>query len=474
MLVNNFWCYNLAMLTERTLIVQTIDKVGKEVSLYGWINSIRDHGKLVFVDFRDRSGLIQVVGRSDLFGPIKNEFVLKIEGLVKERPERLINDKISTGKIEIEARKVTVLSKAKDLPFDVAGLGKKINDDLRLRYRYLDLRRPRLEKNLEFRHRLTQAVRQSLSDRGFWEIDTPNLSKSTPEGARDFLVPSRLHQGKFYALPQSPQQYKQLLMVAGIEKYFQIATCFRDEDLRADRGLEFKQIDVEMSFVTRDDVLNLMEEVVIEVIEKVGLAVNQRPFPRISYQEAKEKYQTDKPDLRKDPANLKELAFAWIVDFPLFEKTKTREINPVHHPFTSPNPDDLSQLASDPLMVRSWQYDLVLNGQEIAGGSIRITDPKIQEQIFKILGHSPKDIKERFGHLLEAFAYGVPPHGGIAFGLDRLTAILLGEESIREVIAFPVNASGRTAVMEAPGEVDLVQLEELGLKIANENIDKAV
>lgn len=472
MLVNNFWCYNLAMLTERTLIVQTIDKVGKEVSLYGWVNSIRDHGKLVFVDFRDRSGLIQVVGRSDLFGPIKNEFVLKVEGLVKERPERLINDKISTGKIEIEARKVTVLSKAKDLPFDVAGLGKKINDDLRLRYRYLDLRRPRLEKNLEFRHRLTQAVRQSLSDRGFWEIDTPNLSKSTPEGARDFLVPSRLHQGKFYALPQSPQQYKQLLMVAGIEKYFQIATCFRDEDLRADRGLEFKQIDVEMSFVTRDDVLNLMEEVIIEVIEKVGLAVSQRPFPRISYQEAKEKYQTDKPDLRKDPANLKELAFAWIVDFPLFEKTKTREINPVHHPFTSPNPDDLSQLASDPLMVRSWQYDLVLNGQEIAGGSIRITDPKVQEQIFKILGHSPKEIKERFGHLLEAFAYGVPPHGGIAFGLDRLTAILLGEESIREVIAFPVNASGRTAVMEAPGEVDLVQLEELGLKIANENIDK--
>lgn len=454
------------MLAERTLIAQTVDKVGQKVTLYGWVNSLRDHGKLVFIDLRDRSGLVQVVGNKDLFGKIKNEFVLAVEGQVKERPKNLVNAKIATGKVEIGATGVTVLAKAGDLPFDVYGSGKKINEDLRLRYRYLDLRRPRLRENLYFRHQLMQAVRQALSSRGFWEVDTPNLSKSTPEGARDFLVPSRFWPGKFYALPQSPQQYKQLLMVAGVEKYFQIATCFRDEDLRADRGLEFKQIDVEMSFVTRDEVLSLMEEMIIEVIEKLGRKANKKPFPRVTYQEALGKYQTDKPDLRKNPEDSQELAFAWIVDFPLFEKTATRQINPMHHPFTSPNPEDLPKLETDPLAVRSWQYDLVLNGREIAGGSIRITDPKIQKQVFKILGHSEAEIKSRFGHLLEAFTYGVPPHGGIAFGFDRLAAVLLNEESIREVIAFPVNTSGRTAVMDAPASVGEDQLNELGLKIA--------
>lgn len=461
------------MLAERTLIGQTVNRVDQKVTLYGWVNSIRDHGKLVFLDLRDRSGLIQVVGNKELLGKVKNEFVLAIKGRVKSRPQRLVNDKIATGGIELLVEKVTVLAKSQEPPLDVSGLGKKINDDLRLRYRYLDLRRPRLRKNLEFRHRLMQAVRQSLSARGFWEIDTPNLSKSTPEGARDFLVPSRLHQGKFYALPQSPQQYKQLLMVAGVEKYFQIATCFRDEDLRADRGLEFKQIDIEMSFVTRDEILALVEEFVVEVVETVlGRKISSKPFPKIAYQEAKKRYKTDKPDLRKNPDDPGELAFAWIVDFPLFEKTTTREINPMHHPFTSPNPDDLPKLAIDPLAVRSWQYDLVLNGQEIAGGSVRITDPKVQKQIFKILGHKDREIQERFGHLLEAFSYGVPPHGGIAFGFDRLAAILLGEDSIREVIAFPVNASGRTSVMEAPSRVDQGQLKELGLKTVDEDPDQ--
>ncbi|MDD3531874.1 MAG: aspartate--tRNA ligase [Candidatus Shapirobacteria bacterium] len=461
------------MLAERTLIGQTVNRVDQKVTLYGWVNSIRDHGKLVFLDLRDRSGLIQVVGNKELLGKVKNGFVLAIEGKVKSRPQRLVNDKIATGGIELLVEKVTVLAKSQEPPLDVSGLGKKINDDLRLRYRYLDLRRPRLRKNLEFRHRLMQAVRQSLSARGFWEIDTPNLSKSTPEGARDFLVPSRLHQGKFYALPQSPQQYKQLLMVAGVEKYFQIATCFRDEDLRADRGLEFKQIDIEMSFVTRDEILALVEEFVVEVVETVlGRKISSKPFPKIAYQEAKKRYKTDKPDLRKNPDDPGELAFAWIVDFPLFEKTTTREINPMHHPFTSPNPDDLPKLAIDPLAVRSWQYDLVLNGQEIAGGSVRITDPKVQKQIFKILGHKDREIQERFGHLLEAFSYGVPPHGGIAFGFDRLAAILLGEDSIREVIAFPVNASGRTSVMEAPSRVDQGQLKELGLKTVDEDPDQ--
>lgn len=461
------------MLNQRTEIINTPGMIGQEVTLYGWVNSVRDHGKLVFLDLRDRSGIIQIVGDAKNLARIKNEFVLQIKGVVKSRPDHLVNDKIPTGLVEIEAQEVKVLAKAKDLPFEVYGLGKKLNDDIRLRYRYLDLRRPRLKNNLAFRHQLMQAVRQYLTGQGFWEIDTPNLSKSTPEGARDFLVPSRLHPGSFYALPQSPQQYKQLLMVGGIEKYFQIATCFRDEDLRADRGLEFKQIDMEMSFVDREDVLSIAEEMIIQVVEGLGKVIAQKPFPRISYSEAMTKYHCDKPDLRKDKKNPQELAFAWIVDFPLFEKTSTREINPVHHPFTSPNPEDLAKLSSQPLEVRSWQYDLVLNGEEVAGGSIRITDPSIQAQIFKILGHSEKEIASRFGHLLEAFDYGVPPHGGIAFGFDRLAALLQGEESIREVIAFPVNASGKTAVMEAPTSVEKSQLEELSLEVTDDKSKSA-
>jgi len=299
---------------------------------------------------------------------------------------------------------------------------------------------------------------------GFWEVETPNLSKSTPEGARDFLVPSRLQPGKFYALPQSPQQYKQLLMVAGLERYFQIATCFRDEDLRADRQLEFKQVDLEMSFVDREAVLAEVEEVIIEVMEALGKPILKTPFPRLTYKEALEKYHSDKPDLRSKKDEGK-FAFAWVVDFPLFEKTPQRTIAPVHHPFTSPNPEDLPLLEKSSLKVRSWQYDLVLNGQEVGGGSIRITDPKIQEKVFTILGHSKEEIRQKFGHLLTAFEYGVPPHGGIALGFDRLAAILSGEESIREVIAFPVNTAGKTAVMDAPSTVSEEQLKELGIRI---------
>jgi aspartyl-tRNA synthetase len=456
------------MLDQRTEIITTPQKIDREVTLYGWVNSVRDHGKLVFLDLRDRSGVIQVVGNAENLAGVKNEFVLAVRGLVKARPDHLVNNKIPTGSVEIEAKEVTILAQAKDLPFDIYGSADKLNDDIRLRYRYLDLRRPRLRANLAFRHQLMQVVRQTLSARGFWEIDTPSLSKSTPEGARDFLVPSRLHPGCFYALPQSPQQYKQLLMVAGVEKYFQIATCFRDEDLRADRGLEFKQIDIEMAFVDREDVLSLVEEMVKEIITKLDRKISSKPFPRLTYQEAMDQYHCDKPDLRQDKNDAGELAFAWVIDFPLFEKTRTREINPVHHPFTSPNPEDLDKLVTKPLEVRSWQYDLVLNGQEIAGGSIRITDPAIQSKVFQILGHSEAEIKSRFGHLLEAFDYGVPPHGGIAFGFDRLAAILQGEDSIREVIAFPVNASGKTAVMEAPTPVEKSQLEELSLEVIND------
>ena len=451
------------MLEKRTEIKDAIRKIGKKVTLFGWVNVIRDHGKLIFIDLRDRSGIIQLVGSKELLGKLKNEFVLQVVGTVQARPPKLVNPKIETGKIEIKVEKVKILAQSLDLPFDVSGDGKKINENIRLKYRYLDLRRPRMKKNLLIRHRLLQLFRQELSQRGFWEVGTPNLSKSTPEGARDFLVPSRLQQGKFYALPQSPQQYKQLLMIAGVEKYFQIATCFRDEDLRADRQLEFKQVDIEMSFVDREDVLRAVEEIVIGAIEKAGGKIARKPFPRLTYKEAMEKYHSDKPDLRKD--DKKKLAFAWILDFPLFEKTKERAINPMHHPFTNPHPEDVSLLDKEPLKARSWQYDLVCNGQEIGGGSIRVTDSKIQEKIFKILGHSEKEIRQRFGHLLKAFEYGVPPHGGIALGFDRLIALLAGEKSIREVIAFPANSSGRTAVMEAPSAADPDQLKELGIKI---------
>ena len=452
------------LFSNRTLIAETPQKVGQKVRLFGWVNSIRDHGKLVFVDLRDRSGIVQVVGTKEILGELKNEFVVCLEGEVKKRPEKLVNPKISTGGVEVGAKSLEILSSAKELPFDIYGTGRKINEDLRLKYRYLDLRRPRLANNLFLRHQLLQTFRQTLVRHGFWEIETPNLSKSTPEGARDFLVPSRLQPGKFYALPQSPQQYKQLLMVAGFERYFQIATCFRDEDLRADRQLEFKQVDLEMSFVDREAVLTEVEEVMIEVMKALKKPILKTPFPRLTYKEAMEKYHSDKPDLRSEKDEEK-LAFAWVVDFPLFEKTLQRTIAPVHHPFTNPNPEDLPLLEKSPLKVRSWQYDLVCNGQEVGGGSIRITDPKIQEKVFAILGHSKEEIREKFGHLLTAFEYGVPPHGGIALGFDRLVAILSGEESIREAIAFPVNTAGKTAVMDAPSAVAEEQLKELGIKI---------
>jgi len=447
------------MIEKRTEIRDTIHKTGEKVVLFGWVSRRRDHGKIVFLDLTDRSGVVQVVGKGGIFDDIKLQSVLMVEGVVRERPEAMVNAKIETGKIEVIAEGVKVLGEAQELPFEVIGSGTKINENVRLKYRYLDLRRPRLRKNLHLRHSLLQAFRQELSSRGFWEVDTPNLSKSTPEGARDFLVPSRLQPGKFYALPQSPQQYKQLLMAAGVEKYFQIATCFRDEDLRADRQLEFKQVDIEMSFVDRDDVLSLVEEVVVAAIEAVGGKIIKKPFPRLTYTEAMKKYGSDKPDLRSPKE--KGLYFTWVIDFPLFEKTQDREIGPVHHPFTSPHPEDVSLLDKDPLRARSLQYDLVCNGGEVGGGSIRITDPKIQEKVFSVLGHSNKEIKEKFGHLLTAFGYGVPPHGGVALGFDRLVALLAGEESIREVIAFPVSASGRTAVMDAPSRVSPEQLDEL-------------
>lgn len=450
---------------ERTLALQVAKRMGKKVRLFGWVDRRRDHGQLVFIDLKDRSGVVQVVGKEKL-GDLRISDVVEIEGKVRKRPKDLANPKIPTGAVEVGVEKMKLLAKSKDLPFDLHGDGYEINEEVRLKHRYLDLRRPRMVRNLELRHKTIKFIRDWLDRRGFIEVETAILTKATPEGARDFFVPSRLQPGKFYALPQSPQQYKQLLMVAGLEKYYQIARCFRDEDPRADRAYgEFTQLDLEMSFVDQEEILELAEMLFTELTEKVlKKKIFKKPFPRFSHKEAIEKFGADKFDLRKkkDPEIA---AFAWVLDFPLFEKTKTREISPSHHPFTAPKDKDLPLLDREPMKVRSWQHDLICNGYEVGGGSIRITDPKIQRKIFKILGLSEEEIERKFGHLLKAFKYGVPPHGGIAPGIDRFLQAVFGEPSVRETIAFPMTSGGQTAVMTAPSKVAPEQLKELGIKV---------
>ena len=324
-----------------------------------------------------------------------------------------------------------------------------------------------MKEKLIFRHRLIKFIRDFFDQKGFYEIETPILTKSTPEGARDYLVPSRLHPGKFYALPQSPQQYKQLLMVAGIENYFQIARCFRDEDPRSDRQPEFTQLDMEMSFCQQKDILKISEELLTKIVEKLSdCHLTFKPFKRLTYQEAIKKYGTDKPDLRKDKNDPKELAFVWILDWPLFSWDKERKRwDPCHHIFTAPQEKDIPLLEKNPAKVHSWQHDLVCNGYEIGGGSLRIHQPDLQKKIFKLVGISEKEAEKKFGHLLEAFSYGAPPHGGIAFGLDRFLMILTGETNIREVIPFPKTTDARDPLMDSPSEVDKKQLKELHLKI---------
>ncbi|PIS12477.1 aspartate--tRNA ligase [candidate division WWE3 bacterium CG09_land_8_20_14_0_10_47_33] len=459
---------------ERTFTLETPKKIGKKVVLFGWVHRRRDHGKLVFIDLRDRSGIVQVVGGWEM-GELGLEDVVRVVGTVVKRTSKTVNPKIATGKVEIKVEEMEVLAKAKELPFPIATEGYEIEEGLRLKYRYLDLRRPRMVKNLELRQRVIKFIRDWLDKRGFIEIETPILTKATPEGARDFTVPSRLQPGKFYALPQSPQQYKQLLMVAGFEKYYQIARCFRDEDPRADRAYgEFTQLDLEMSFTSQEEILSLIESLFKDLTEKVlGKKVYRFPFPRISYKEAMERYGTDKPDIRKDKKDKDILAFCFIVDFPLFEWKETeKRWDSMHHPFTAPKEKDISLLDRDPGKAHSYQHDLILNGFEIGGGSIRITDPKLQEKIFEILGHTKEQIQKKFGHLLKAFEYGVPPHGGIAPGIDRFLMVVQNEPSLREVIAFPMTSSGQTSVMDAPSEVPEEQLKELGIRVVRKRKGK--
>lgn len=455
------------------MVLETAKMAGKKVKIAGWVDSIRDHGKITFIDLRDRTGIVQCVG-GDL-PRVSQESVIEITGEVKNRPEKLVNPNIETGKVEVGIEKLEVISIAQELPIPVEGDGYDIDEELRNKYRYLDLRRPRMARNIRIRSKVAQFIRQWLTERDFVEVETPILTKTTPEGARDFLVPSRLQPGKFYALPQSPQQYKQLLMVAGFERYFQIARCFRDEDPRKDRAYgEFSQLDLEMSFVTQEDILHLTEELFTEIVKNIfpEKKISQSPWPRLSHKEAKEKYGTDKPDLRKDKNNPNELAFSWTLDFPLFtEQSKedfyygsgSAKYAPSHHMFTAPHPDDIALLETDPSKVRGLQHDLVLNGYEVGGGSIRIHDPKIQQKVFDLIGFSEKQKKD-FEHMLTAFKYGVPPHGGIAPGIDRFVFVALGEPSIREVMAYPASASGQTAVVDAPSEASEEQLKELGLK----------
>ncbi len=459
---------------QRISVIDTIKKENEKITVAGWVQARRDHGKIIFIDLRDASGILQIVFTpkdKELYSSaeeLRPEWVVEISGTAKRRPDKMTNPEIATGNFELEALSLTVLSRAETPPFPIEGDGYDISEDLRWKYRYIDMRRPRILNILKKRAQAKQFIREYLSSRGFLEVDTPILTKSTPEGARDFLVPSRMHPGKFYALPQSPQQYKQILMVGGVEKYFQFPRCFRDEDLRGDRVLEFDQLDIEMSFIDQEDVLKLVEELVIEVSEKiVSKKIQKKPFPRMTYNEAIEQYKTDKPDVRTNKIDKESLAYLWVTDFPMFEKKEDGTIGAAHHPFTAIRDADLEKLKSPEktFEITAKQYDLVLNGNEVFGGSIRTTDPEILTKVFNILGYSTREIKERFAHILEAFSYGVPPHGGIAAGFDRWLMAMFGEPSIREVIPFPTSGSGVTSVMEAPSGVDKKQLLELHIKV---------
>ncbi|ARC68957.1 MULTISPECIES: aspartate--tRNA ligase [Bacillus] len=571
--------------------------IGETVVLKGWVQKRRDLGGLIFIDLRDRTGIVQVVFNPDVSKDaletaesIRSEYVLDITGKVVAREEATVNPNLKTGRIEIQAESVDVLSAAKTPPFAISDQAAEVSEDIRLKHRYLDLRRPEMFNSLKMRHNVTKAVRRFLDDNGFLDIETPVLTKSTPEGARDYLVPSRVHEGEFYALPQSPQIFKQLLMVSGFDRYYQIARCFRDEDLRADRQPEFTQIDIEMSFMSQEDIMKLSEEMMAHVMRETHGIEISLPLPRMSYEDAMNRYGSDKPDTRfgmlltdvseavkdsdfkvfasavanggavkainvkgaaanysrKDIDALGEFAanygakglawlkteadglkgpiakffagekqealvqaldaadgdlllfvadklevvndalgalrlklgkelnlideslfnFLWVVDWPLLEyDAEEGRYYAAHHPFTMPVREDLKLIETNPQDMKAQAYDLVLNGYELGGGSIRIFEKDVQEKMFGLLGFSEEEAKEQFGFLLEAFDYGAPPHGGIALGLDRLVMLLSGRTNLRDTIAFPKTASASCLMTEAPSEVDNAQLDELHLEI---------
>jgi len=457
------------MLRTNTCEELNIKDLDKEVVICGWVHRIRSHGKLIFLDLRDRTGLIQVVFNlkedERLFKSaetLKSEYVVRIKGKVFKRPEGTENPKIPTGQIEIIAKDLDILNKSLIPPFEITE-DIDATEEMRLKYRYLDLRRRKVYDLLLLRHNLYRVIRNFLEKEKFMEVETPFLTKSTPEGARDYLIPSRLNRGEFFALPQSPQLFKQILVIGGIDRYFQITRCFRDEDLRKDRQPEFTQLDLEMAFIDEEDIFSLTERLMQEIFLKLKEIRIKIPFLRLSFEEAQNKYKTDKPDLRKEKTDF---AFCWITDFPLFKyNEEEKRWDSEHHPFTAPKEDDLKILKKDPSKVKARSYDLILNGQEIGSGSIRIHNKKSQEKIFNLLGIPKKEVKERFGFLLKALNYGAPPMGGIAFGIDRILAILADVSTIREVIAFPKTQKAICPLTGAPSKVDKKQLEELGIEI---------
>jgi len=465
----------------RTYIKDLKGSVGQEASISGWVDIRRDHGKLIFIDFRDATGKVQAVAlpsnkeAHEAAAKIRPEWVIRATGMVNKRPEKMISKNKETGEIEpngdieLELKKLEVLNEAETPPLDVRNDGRDISEEVRLKYRYLDLRRARMQKNIRSRDKIISFFREYMHKNDFVEIETPIMMKGTPEGSREYVVPSRLENGKFYVLPQSPQQFKQLSMVAGFEKYFQIARCFRDEDTRGDRQPEFTQLDYEMSFITQEDVLKYTEAMFIELVAKLypNKKISTTPFPRLTYKESVDKYGSDKPDMRVDKNDPNELAFAWIVDFPMFEKNDEGKMQAAHHPFCSIKDEDVADfMAGKNLMsVRANSYDLVLNGYELSSGSIRIHKADMQQKVFEHLGISPEEQQAKFGHMLEAFKYGTPPHGGFAPGIDRIVMILENEPNIREVIAFPKTGEGKDLMMSAPSEISDKQLKELGLEL---------
>lgn len=462
----------------RTLVSTTLSKVGEKLTLKGWVSTKRDHGKLTFIDLRDHTGVIQCVGYQKM-SELTTESVIEVTGVIKERSSKSINLELPLGTIEVDVEEYSVLSKATQLPIQVRETeDNEVSEDVRLRYRYIDMRRKKMQKIIRLRSSYSHALRQALVDRDFVEVETPILSKATMEGARDFLVPSRFQHGKFYALPQSPQQYKQLLMVAGVDRYFQFARCFRDEDLRADRGFEFTQVDVEMSFVTSEEIRSTIEAIVKQAVKAVGGKLKDETFPVYSYADAINQFGADKFDLRTEAEKKNgTLAFAWVTRFPFFKKVDKSDVAEMrdgksgwtftHNPFGAPirehtqwhlNGEHIEEIIAD-------QYDLVCNGYEVGGGGIRAHTPELLASTYRIMGYTEEATKTSIGHMLEAFNYGAPPHGGIALGLDRQIMLLSGATSLKEAIAFPMTSTGRTAIMDGPSDASVDQLIELGLII---------
>ncbi|HEY4526953.1 MAG TPA: amino acid--tRNA ligase-related protein [Candidatus Paceibacterota bacterium] len=461
----------------RIYIADLKQHIGTQVMIAGWVIIRRDQGKMVFFDFKDMTGIVQgvVLPKSPAMETakgVRQQYAVEIIGMVNQRPEKNAQTDKQNGDIELQIENIEIMGASEPPPFDISEDTAGIGEEVRLKYRYLDLRSDRMQKNIRMRSAFVQKCRELLFKEKFTEIETPILTESTPEGSRDFVVPSRLHPGHFYALPQSPQQYKQLLMVGGFERYFQIARAVRDEDLRADRGFEHTQVDIEMSFVDQEAVMSMIERMMTETVESLGFTIKDKPFPRFTYAEAMEKFGADKFDLRTEEEKTKGiLAYAWVYKFPFFEKTDVGGWTFTHNPFSMPIAEHVDMLMKKESIadILTTQYDLVCNGFETGGGSIRAHRPEILRATYEVMGYSAEETEASVGHMLEAFKYGAPPHGGIALGIERNLMNLTGEAYLREVQAFPMTRGGQTAVMKAPKPLTDAQLKELGIAVVKKD-----